>query len=239
MERFGYFGKIPSAKDFIFQGLPMRTTERWAGFIAEWLARGNRVHKDDWRRHMLTSPIWRFVLGPEIISPEGWVGLFASSIDGAGRLFPFTAMIEANIDPGRRQPFDALDGVLDRLEPAFLDFMESGTEKSGLIAALEAASKATRSLAETTNEDILPLLPETAEQAVCLVGLPSPAGAARLMAHPGRAGTAEATPAFSAWWHGGTSTVEPAHCISRGMPPALVALPFFDADWDRHGWVRR
>jgi type VI secretion system protein ImpM len=238
MERYGYFGKIPSAKDFIFQGLPMRTTERWAGHMAEWLARGNRVHKDAWRRHVLTSPVWRFALGKGIVGPESWIGLFASSIDGAGRLFPFTAMLEIEIDPSRQQPFDAIDQVLDRFEPFFLDFMESGAEKQGLLKALEEVLSGLRALPTETPKDEL-LLPDVQDQAVGVLEGPSETDSRSVIVHPGRASTKEGSPAYSAWWQGGTSTAAAAKCICRGMPEAPIALAFFDADWDRHGWVRR
>jgi type VI secretion system protein ImpM len=241
INRVGYFGKIPGARDFVFQGLPMRTTERWAGFMAEWLARGSRVHRDDWRRAVLTSPVWRFALGRDIISAESWIGLLAGSIDGAGRLFPFTAMIAADIDPERQQPFEAMDRALDQVEPAFLDFMESGLDRQPLIDALGQALAQWRTLATVMPDapgDGL-LLADAGEQARCLIDDARDAAGGTLMAYPDR-GTVRSEPsACSVWWHAATSQAPATRCISRGMPQALIALPFFDADWARHGWVHR
>jgi type VI secretion system protein ImpM len=187
---------------------------------------------------VLTSPVWRFALGKGVLGPESWIGLFASSIDGAGRLFPFTAMVEIDIDPGRQQPFEALDPVLDRFEPMFLDFMESGAEKLGLLKALEELLPDLRALPAETPKDAL-LLPEAQEQAVCQLEIGADPAQQSVFVHAGRTPAKEGSPTYSAWWQGGTSTAPGAHCICRGMPEALIALPFFDADWSRHGWGRR
>lgn len=237
METCGYFGKIPSAKDFLFQGLPMRITERWAGHMAEWLARGNKAHPADWQQHMLTSPVWRFALDKDIVSAEAWIGLFAGSIDGAGRLFPFTTMMQVDVDLARHQPFAAIDRLLDGLEPSFLDFVQDDIEKPALMAALVSTTRALRQRSSFSEAASL-LLPADADQALCRVGGRS-GKTPTLVAAPRSTAPAGDRTGLTAWWHGGTSSAEPALCVSRGMLPARISVAFFDGDWHRHGWERR
>jgi type VI secretion system protein ImpM len=237
METCGYFGKIPSAKDFLFQGLPMRITERWAGHMAEWLARGNKAHPADWQQHMLRSPVWRFALDKDIVSAEAWIGLLAGSIDGAGRLFPFTTMMQVDVDLARHQPFDAIDRLLDGLEPCFLDFMQGDIEKPALMAALVSTTRALGQGPALPGAVSL-LLPTDTDRALCRVGTRS-SQTPVFVAAPRNVAPAGDGTGLTAWWHGGTSSAEPALCVSRGLLPAPISVALFDGDWLRHGWDRR
>jgi len=86
----GFYGKVPSAGDFVARRLP------WA-FIApwdDWLQRGLQVARTalgaHWPGRYLRAPIWRFQLGPGICGPQAWRGLLLPSGDRVGRHFPLT-----------------------------------------------------------------------------------------------------------------------------------------------------
>jgi type VI secretion system ImpM family protein len=231
----GYFGKVPASRDFVFHGLPMRTSGRWADHMAEWFALGARAHGSDWQQHVLASPVWRFALDRDVISAEGWIGLMAGSIDGVGRLFPFAAMVSADLDLGRGVSLDGIDGVLNRLELPFLEFIENeaaglSTELVGALDELVGGLSASRFSAP----DGKSMLPGAADIAAALLSDIDPLQDVRL----GVAGqTSEASAPYALWWHPGTSGA--VRCVSRGILPARHAVALFDSDWQRHGWEPR
>lgn len=235
----GYFGKVPASKDFVFHGLPMRASGRWADHMAEWFALGARAHQTEWQQHVLASPVWRFALGRDVISAESWIGLMAGSIDGAGRLFPFAAMASVDIDLGQGAFLDGLDTALDALELPFLEFMEERSPEAtaGLIGALEALA---RPIYETALGEAggQMTLPGPAELALVAVN-EAESKPDLLFAAPRQRLEGAETAALTAWWHAGTPVAAAARCMSRGMPAARHAVAFFDGDWQRHGWEPR
>ena len=234
----GYFGKVPASKDFVFHGLPMRTSCRWADHMAEWFALGSRAHGGDWQKHVLASPVWRFALDREVISAESWIGLMAGSIDGAGRLFPFAAMAAVELDLGQGAALAAMDRALDGLELPLLEFMEhrSAEATAGLVSALDTvAVRASGMRIDAEGEQ--PASPGIGEVATVTVRQMH-APALSLAASRQRQDSAESA-AKTLWWHAGTSEMAEVVCMSSGMPPARHAVALFDGDWQRHGWEPR
>ena len=227
METQGYFGKTPFARDFLYQGLPMRVTDAWAEPMARWLAIARQKAGAEWQRSYLGSPVWCFALARGMISAEAWVGLFASSIDSVGREFPMAAFMTVADPLPAGRPTAWLNGLLDPLEAQMLAFMEGQIQAAEFARALEAAAKALRTNAGTASGAALPL-PAGAD-ALCLVE--NEAGEAAL-AWPGSAGDVEAC----LWWHEATRARPAELCLSRGMPAAGAGPLFFLGDWASHGW---
>ena len=85
----GWFGKLPGMGDFAHRRLPESFRERWD----EWLQIGLlqlRQRHADWTAHYLQSPLWFFVLAPQVVGERPWLGVLMPSVDGVGRYFPFT-----------------------------------------------------------------------------------------------------------------------------------------------------
>jgi type VI secretion system protein ImpM len=98
----GWYGKLPSSGDFVTRRLPPAFIEPWDAWLNEML-RGSRERLGTgWRDAFLSAPVWRFVLAPGALSPEGWAGAIAPSVDSVGRYFPLTvasALPTGELDP--------------------------------------------------------------------------------------------------------------------------------------------
>jgi len=237
----GYFGKLPSARDFVFQGLPTRLTVFWADHMAGWLTAGRRTG-GDWKTRFLTSPVWRFVIPPGLAGPQGWVGLLAGSVDAVGREFPFTVMIEAAIDTATAQPVGDLDPHFDAIEDSLLEFLEGQVGEMALLQAIEKAALAVQaSTAGPAPEQAQTLLvPTDDEDALCVTGWRHGAILAEGIAHSWASPNGSGSPApLCLWWHEGIAGRDAEFCVTRGIPAPASTPPFFLGAWRHHGWSLR
>jgi type VI secretion system ImpM family protein len=206
--------------------------------MAAWFASGARATGAGWQDHVLGSPVWRFALGSGVISAEGWIGLMAGSIDGAGRLFPFAAMVSADVGKGEGADLDTLDILLDAVELPFLEFMEARSPQThdGLTSALDAFAGR---LAGTAFDigGVARTLPTVDEAAVVMVT--DGVSGTDLLSTPLERADSPDLPPSTAWWHPETPTAFAARCVSRGMLRAPYATALFDGEWGRHGWAPR
>lgn len=84
----GWFGKLPGMGDFAHRRLPPSFREGWDHWLQTGLARMRDRHAD-WTASYLEAPLWCFVLGPQVVDAEVWIGVLMPSVDGVGRYFPF------------------------------------------------------------------------------------------------------------------------------------------------------
>ncbi|WP_162894644.1 type VI secretion system-associated protein TagF [Rhizobium terrae] len=245
MELLGYFGKVPSARDFVFHGLPARVTEAWAGIVAGWMVSIRNEGDDAFQRGVLSSPVWRF-LAPAgfggAAGVNGAAGLLAGSIDGAGRVFPFSVLMVSRHPSGVIRPDARLDKALDRIEAAMLAFMEDQIAKEDFIAALKAVTGDLSLVArETTASGSM--LSET-EAAACFTGVdPAWSGERAVQVislpfDPAAPALQKAVSSESYWWHDGHASRPPQFYVVRGLPADATVRPLFLADWPV-GWQMR
>lgn len=238
MVKAGFFGKITTANDFIYHGLPLKASEAWAEYMAGWIAASRAASGNRWDELYFGSPVWRFGLEPNVIGPYGWIGMFASSIDGVGRSFPFTVMIEANLELSQSQPILSLDPLFDILEERMLCFIEGQITRedfSGVIAEIAASAPAA-----LLTSDIDPVvLPGAQDGAVCLRGILEETAMELLPDAFSRPLTGAAGDrGLCCWWHEGTGARRSEVCVTRGIPAAAAAVPFFLGNWEKHGWLK-
>ncbi len=105
----GWYGKLPSAGDFVARGLRHDVQER----VEEWIGNGLiqlRYRLPDWQYLFAQSPMWSFVLPRGVLADEPLLGCVAPSADRVGRQFPFVALrslssvmsLEADLPPNGR-----------------------------------------------------------------------------------------------------------------------------------------
>lgn len=85
----GWFGKLPGMGDFAHRRLPDDFRERWDQWLQSGLLQLRQQHPG-WTERYLHSPLWFFVLAPDVAGPRAWLGVLMPSVDGVGRYFPFT-----------------------------------------------------------------------------------------------------------------------------------------------------
>lgn len=88
-QRFGCFGKLPGAGDFVSRRMPDDLREFWDRWCAEGIdalkAASTASGLDVWG----ATPTWAFMLPVQPGLSAGQVGVFAPSCDRVGRIFPF------------------------------------------------------------------------------------------------------------------------------------------------------
>ena len=95
----GWFGKLPGMGDFAHRRLPASFREGWDHWLQTGLARMRDRHAD-WTTSYLEAPIWCFVLGPQVVDAQVWIGVLMPSVDGVGRYFPFAIAAPLEGAPG-------------------------------------------------------------------------------------------------------------------------------------------
>jgi type VI secretion system protein ImpM len=237
MPVFGYFGKIPVSRDFVFQGLSMRTTDVWAEHLSGWLATGRARAGSDWTARFLASPVWRFILPGGVIGESGWAGLIAGSADSVGREFPLTVMISGDFGKGGAHAISAFEPVLDRVEGCLLDFMEGNASRPDFMRILGAVADELSAINAKLANDPGPGLPQQDEEAVCFQGNGS-GGVSGAFAWPA-ASSGQAHSPLCRWWHEEATGRPSELCVTRGLPPRAGAAAFFLGGWEACGWHRR
>jgi type VI secretion system protein ImpM len=86
----GWFGKIPALGDFASRRLPPGFVSAWDAWLQQSMAASRESLGEAWLELYLTSPIWRFLLGPGVCGENAWLGMLMPSVDQVGRHFPLT-----------------------------------------------------------------------------------------------------------------------------------------------------
>lgn len=84
----GWYGKIPALGDFASRRLPSDFVEAWDSWLQRGMAASKCALREQWQLIYLNSPIWRFVLLPDIFGQSAWTGIMMPSVDSVGRHFP-------------------------------------------------------------------------------------------------------------------------------------------------------
>ena len=83
----GFFGKLPSKRDFVASGASRPFLDLWEPWLQASLATSRQTLGEDWPNAYNRMPIWRFWLGAQFAG-EAIVGALMASVDGVGRPFP-------------------------------------------------------------------------------------------------------------------------------------------------------
>jgi type VI secretion system protein ImpM len=234
----GFFGKVSSHGDFVARRLPPPLVARWDAWLQACLQASRAQLGAAWLPTYLTSPVWRFALGPGVAGDEAWAGVLMPSVDRVGRHFPLM------MGAGSAGPVCLLDWLeqgapwYDALEALALSSLQSGF----LLADFDAALPTRLPTSLPTS------LPASSHGAGSDMAL---AGAPRWHFHfasPGLDHMTAQMPALtrqiahgllsghSLWWSDGSSEVAPSLVLCHGMPDPASFTAMIDGNWRQHGW---
>ena len=175
----------------------------------------------------LNTPIWRFVLGPNLCGAEPSLGVMMPSVDRVGRYFPLViaAQLPGCLSPGTvfhsaRAWFEAAEQlILTTLDDTF-DFdafdhnvLAIGVPNYARAGEGPAGGGLRLDLHETG--DMSPTYARMLDQV--LMGSNAP---------------------FSLWWTQGSDACAPPVLLSPGLPAPANFAAFLDGEWDEWGWER-
>ncbi len=104
----GFYGKIPSAGDFVTWNLPRVFVERWDRWMSMEL-------RDRPEQDALNPRVWRFAVSSGIFCPEPCAGAWRMSEDRVGRRYPLAVVLIGSCPDGADPWYD---GVADLLSSA-------------------------------------------------------------------------------------------------------------------------
>ena len=225
----GFFGKLPARGDFVGR----RLDQAFRTGFDEWLQKSITVSKRQlgaaWMPAYLNTPIWRFVLGPNLCGAMPSLGVMMPSVDKVGRYFPLVlgAQLPGCLSPGTvfqtaRAWFDAAEQlILTTLDDEFdLEAFDRAVLGLGVPAYSRAGGdergRAALRLDLHEAGDMAPTYARMLDQVLMGNNVP-----------------------FSLWWTQGSDRVSPSVLLSPGMPAPPNFAAFLDGAWDEWGWERR
>jgi len=164
-ERFavGWTGKLPSNADFVSRRVPPGFREPWDRWLAAVLAGSRERLRERWQDAFLQAPAWRFVLAPEVLSPEGWAGLLVPSVDSVGRYFPLTVVCvlpAESLDPAAT--LRRAGGWFAEIETVAFGALEPKADPEAFDATLAAKRFPDAGLVSGNSEGMTPAKPVSA-----------------------------------------------------------------------------
>lgn len=227
------FGKIRAKGDFVSRNLDYQVQEFLDGWLQSAFKLSQEQVGDDWLKHYLTSPIWRFVISNRAMSKD-IVGFMMPSIDKVGRYYPLF-MLEV-FDDGNLCGDDLNCKTFEELEELAMSTLDESDDSFNFFESLNKAG--------------FPLLNEQPPVSELIQRLSDPdseideAVMEYLWQQPSEYSKFEydlidQSNISGIWWTEGSKTMEPALIYCAGLPPIEGFSAMLDGDWKRWGWQEK
>lgn len=230
----GFFGKLPSAGDFVQRRLPSGFVEVWDRHFENLVAESRKMLSDGWHDAYRASPVWRFLLAPGVCGESAWAGILGPGADRVGRCFPMVIAAPLAAEAGTcaralvdgNAWFEAAEQVhqLAQASAASIDAFDE--QVAGLAGPLEAAHAPAAEFLHgvdwvTAGHWRMPLpLQATPTSFLSELWLRLPPGAGR----------------WCLWWTLGGGRVPASALVTNGLPQPQAYAGFLDADQGAAPW---
>jgi len=229
----GLYGKLPILGDFVSRRLPAEFVRPWDVWLQAALSASREQLGAHWLEIYLTSPIWRFVLGPGNCGNAALAGVLMPSVDKVGRYFPLT--LAAVIDDPRQAPAGLMltaASWFDDLERLALSALADGIRLEDFDRELQDRRLPP---APTANPDTGygvgarngHLIFHTGMEQLEQLADAFTEMNARLLPH--------SWPAFTLWSTNGSDRLGPSLVVYDGLPPAEDFASFLTGEWLSRG----
>ncbi len=223
----GFFGKLPARGDFVSRRLDEAFRFGFDTWLQRSIATSKRQLGPSWLPTYLRSPIWRFVLGPNLCGEAPALGVMIPSVDRVGRYFPLiiAAQLPGCLSPGTlfhgaRKWFDRAEAlILTSLNDVFdLDAFDRAVSGLGLPAYSRTSS--------------------SAQPQAMRLDLSEGGDLSATYAHILDRVLMGSNVRFSLWWTVGSEKVRASVLLGQGMPAPTNFAALLDGNWDEWGWER-
>lgn len=231
----GFFGKLPSAGDFVQRRLPAGFVDVWDRHFESAVAESRSALNGSWLEAYHASPAWRFLLPPAVCGDSAWAGIMGPGVDRVGRCFPMViaAPLAADGVSCRRALTDS-GSWFDAAE--HLHFTAQ-SDASITVDAFDEQVAALASPLDANRSGALDLVQDVDWNAASHWRMPLPAGGdtgaflgglwTRLAATPGN---------WCLWWTSGAGRVPASVLITDRLPQPAAYAGFLDAGYGGSSW---
>jgi type VI secretion system protein ImpM len=164
-ETLGLYGKLPVFGDFVVRQLTSEFVNAWDGWLQEVLANSHQLLGDSWLEIYMLAPTWRFIVGPDILGGNAWIGIMLPSVDRVGRYFPLTLALPISPQTDIAQTYLANDNWFRTIKDLGMNTLKQDLDFKEYEVKLNRFPKPTH-INMQENEDTIPLnttIPEPTE----------------------------------------------------------------------------
>jgi type VI secretion system protein ImpM len=223
----GLYGKLPESRDFLRRGLPNRFVVPWDGWLARALAASQAQIGEGWLDAYLTSAPWRFVLDPDLLGQEAWLGVVVSSVDTLHRCFPLTLAAPSAKRFAEIVTLFDCENWMARVETVTLAMIDGSGDVEESFTKFRLLADELQDLSAGPRAARL----EAARSSYAVWSQAFDLRDAKTDQERGQ--TREA--AFSYWWHEAWPGHPAIALRCRGLPAASACASLFDAKWLERG----
>lgn len=226
----GFYGKFPSLGDFVGRRLPREFLDPWDQWLQGAVAASREQLGEHWLQTYLTSPLWRFLLSPNLCGPQAWAGVLMPSVDRVGRYFPL--MLAAPLAEGSNL-VRLMNGQNDWFARAE-ELLLSGLDDNSFD--LDQFDQDVEALGIPGEDPASPPLNAFGGGSAWRLPLPGvdevdglqPALLDHLLERR--------MAAYSLWWTSGSERVAPGLLVCSGLPPENGYAAMLDGQWQDGAW---
>jgi type VI secretion system protein ImpM len=216
LNALGYYGKVPSRRDFAQANLPHPFVKGWDCWLRMGLQSSREQLGDGWLQSYLESPVWRFALAADSCGPTPMAGVFMPSMDAVGRYFPFTL---AAVLPSGTLPA-SLWSCSDWYDEA--ESLARRVLEQDLLIVEEALFRFDAPLPSCVPRGRMFRFGDATESTK--VAIP------RLLAE------LPLVTNYTLFWSDGSPRITPSLLLSVGLPLSGSFAALLNGEWERRGW---
>jgi type VI secretion system protein ImpM len=236
----GLYGKLPTHGDFLRRRVSDDFVAAWDPWLQECLADSRSVLGEQWLAIYLTSPVWRFALGPHVCGAAPVAGLLVPSVDRVGRCFPFALVWQPPIELSTFEVAVRFQRGFERAERLVLDtlaldqFEFADFDRRVMELAENFRHSPPHGTVRLTKESASAAVPSKSRSWCIPLSAASELEAPAIQLFGGQM-DADTDP-VALWWTDGSAAVYPSWLMTRGLPGPSRYSAMLDGDWVAAGW---
>lgn len=236
----GLYGKLPTHGDFLRRRVADDFIAAWDPWLQHCIAESRAVLGEQWLSIYLTSPVWRFALGPHVCGALPAAGLLVPSVDRVGRYFPLTLVWPTPIELSTlevavhfQHGFQCAERLLlDTLALEHFEFSDFDRRVMELADNF-SQSNPQATLRMTRQSATAVALSKARPWCISLTHV-SALQAPAIQLFGCQLDAREDTGGL--WWTDGSAVVAPSLLMTRGLPDPASFSAMLDGEWAAAGW---
>ncbi|MCK5817738.1 MAG: type VI secretion system-associated protein TagF [Psychromonas sp.] len=220
----GYYGKIPSKGDFIYNDFNLDFIYHWNEWMESIITVSKEQLEGNWLDCYLTSPIWHFSLSEGVCCENAIFGSIIPSIDKKSRYFPFSIVKSHHATAVQAWSKNSWDLEFEKI---ILEVLEDDFDLLKWDNKLQFLPKWFDPIVSYYNE----VKENNTHNTMLIMGLETD-NIETLLDQQYKL----RFQSYSLWWTRGSDLVAPSLIITEGLPPVNLFSSMLDGHWKDRNW---